>query len=48
MGYLVQENDTLWDIAKRFHTTIETIVATNELPSETVRPGDSLILVKEM
>ena len=48
VGYLVQENDTLWDIAKRFHTTIETIVVTNELPSETVRPGDSLILVKEM
>ncbi|MCD8083955.1 MAG: DUF3794 domain-containing protein [Clostridiales bacterium] len=48
VGYLVQEGDTLWDIARRFHTTIGDIMETNDLASEQVSPGDSLILVKEL
>ena len=48
VGYLVQEGDSLWDIAKRFHTTVENIVTTNNLASDSVRPGDCLILVKEI
>ena len=48
VGYLVQEGDSLWDIAKRFHTTVDNIVTTNNLASDTVRPGDCLILVKEI
>ena len=32
VGYIVQEKDSLWDIAKKFHTTVENIVTTNELP----------------
>lgn len=48
VGYIVQEGDSLWEIAKRFHTTVDNIVATNGLASETIHPGDSLILVKEI
>ena len=48
VGYLVQEGDSLWDIAKRFHTTVENIITTNNLASDAVRPGDCLILVKEI
>lgn len=48
VGYLVQEGDTLWDIAKRFHTTIDNIMMTNSLSSEHVHRGDCLILVKEV
>ncbi len=48
VGYLVQEGDTLWDIAKRFHTTKDNIMTTNELSSEIIHPGDCLILVKEI
>lgn len=48
VGYLVQAGDTLWEVAKRFHTTIESIMAENGLSSETVSPGDTLILVKEV
>lgn len=48
VGYLVQEGDRLWDIAKRFHTTVDNVIATNGLSSEAVRPGDCLILVKEI
>ena len=48
VGYLVQEGDTLWEIAKRFHTTPESIVEGNGLNSDEVRAGDCLILVKEI
>lgn len=48
VGYVVQEGDSLWDVAKRFHTTTENIMVTNGLTSETLHPGDSLILVKEI
>lgn len=48
VGYIVQEGDTLWDIAKRYHTTMDNIKASNGLTSDLVRPGDSLILVKEI
>ena len=47
-GYIVQEGDSLWDIAKKFHTTIDTIIATNGLTDKSVKPGDRLILVKEL
>lgn len=48
VGYIVQEGDSLWDIAKRFHTTLDNIMMTNALTSQTIHPGDSLILVKEI
>ncbi len=48
VGYVVQEGDSLWDVAKRFHTTIDNIVSTNNLSSDTIKPGDTLILVKEI
>lgn len=48
VGYIVQEKDSLWDIAKKFHTTVENIVTTNELPGEQVKTGQRLLLVKEV
>jgi len=48
VGYIAQQDDTLWKIAKKFHTTIDTIMATNGLTESTVKPGDRLILVKEV
>ncbi len=46
--YMVQEDDTLWDIAKRFYTTVDEIIKLNDLPSENVKPMDSLLLVKKV
>lgn len=46
--YLVQDGDTLWDIAKRFYTTVDEICELNELKSEIVKPMDSLLLVKKV
>lgn len=48
VGYLVQDGDKLWDIAKRFHTTVERVMTANDLTSETVHTGDRLIVVKEI
>lgn len=48
VGYIVQPGDTLWNIAKKFHTTIDTIIETNGLTDKSVRTGDRLILVKEL
>lgn len=48
VGYLVQNDDDLWKIAKRFHTTVDNIMMTNDLTSEEVRPGECLILIKEV
>lgn len=46
--YLVQPGDTLWDIAKRFYTTVEEIQKINDLKGETINPMDSLLLVKKV
>lgn len=48
VGYIVQPEDSLWKIAKKFHTTIDTIMAANGLTDKAVKPGDRLILVKEL
>jgi LysM repeat protein len=48
VGYIVQPGDTLWKIAKKFHTTVDTIMTTNGLTESTIKPGDRLILVKEV
>lgn len=46
--YIVGNGDTLWNIAKEYYTTMEEICQLNELPSETVRPGEKLLLVKRV
>lgn len=48
VGYQVQPGDTLWDIAKKFYTTIDTIIGLNGLESEKVKPFDTLILMKKV
>ena len=46
--YIVQPSDTLWDVAKAYRTTTERICELNGLPAEELKPGQKLILVKEM
>lgn len=48
VGYIVKPNDTLWSIAKRYHTTMEAIMDINNLESEFVYPGTHLLIVKEL
>ncbi len=48
VGYVVQSGDTLWDIAKRFYTSVEVIKSVNHLSNETIQPKDTLILLKNV
>ena len=48
VGYIVQPGDTLWNIAKKFHTTVDNIMTANGLAEERIHSGDRLILVKEI
>jgi len=45
-GYIVQDGETLWDIGKAYFQTPQQIVEMNGLPSEEVKKGDCLILMK--
>lgn len=47
-GYLVKPNDSLWEIAKQFFTTVSSIMKINELDTEAVAPGTHLLIVKEV
>lgn len=46
--YIVQKDDVLWDIAKRYNTTMDEIVTSNNLPSRAVAPGDKIIIEKKV
>ena len=46
--YVVKNGDTMWDIAKRFYTTVEEICRLNELENDSVAPGMPLLLVKKV
>lgn len=48
VGYIVQPGDSLWSIARRFHTTVDNIMNTNGLTDSQVQPGQRLILIKEV
>ena len=48
VGYVVQPGDSLWKIARNFHTGVEEIMENNGLSDSTVHPGDKLILVKRI
>ena len=48
VGYIVQPGDSLWKIAKKFHTTVDNIKETNGLTEDEIRPGDKLVLIKEI
>lgn len=48
VGYIVKEGDTLWDIAKHFCISTDSITELNALESERVHAGDKLLLMKEL
>lgn len=48
VGYVVQQGDSLWDIAKKYYTSIEMIQQLNDLETEEIKPRDTLILVKNV
>lgn len=47
IGYVVKEGEELWDIAKGFSTTVETIMEMNRLERDMVQEGEVLLIMKE-
>lgn len=47
--YIVQRQDKLWDIAKRYNTTVENIIVSNSLSSpDNIMPGEKIIIEKHV
>nr|WP_207751245.1 SPOCS domain-containing protein [Anaeromonas frigoriresistens] len=45
--YTVKANDTLWDIAKNYNTTIEELIKINEIMTpENIMPGEKIFIIK--
>ncbi len=44
--YFVQENDTLWSIAKHYMTTVDLIKSANDIEGETLTVGRQLLIPK--
>lgn len=44
--YICKEGDRLWNIAKKFKTTVESVMLTNELESEDLSAGRKLLIIK--
>lgn len=47
IGYIVKSGDSLWSIAKTFHTTIDSIHELNHLERDEIHTGDKLLLLKQ-
>ena len=47
--YVVQPQDTLWKIAKRYRTTVEDILSVNEIENpDLIYPGQKLLIIKQI
>ena len=44
--YMVRPGESLWDIGKRYYVPVSTLMQTNQLSSEEVKPGDRILIVK--
>lgn len=48
IGLRTKKNDTLWDIAKENHTTIDEIRKTNQIPEEPLPEGTAILILKQV
>lgn len=48
VGFIVEQNGSLWDIAKEYNTTVDSIMLLNHIETDEVKAGDKLLLVKEI
>lgn len=48
IGYVVKRGDTLWKIAKKYYTTVDNIMAINNLEDDRIKEGDKLIIMKKV
>lgn len=48
VGYIVKAQDCLWNIAKKYYTTVERIKELNGLEDNSIKIGDKLIIMKKV
>ena len=48
IGYIVKPSDTLWNIAKKYYTTVDTIMSINDMENNAIKEGDKLIIMKKV
>ena len=48
VGFIAEENTSLWDLAKEYCTSPESIMELNGLTSDEIHPGDRLLLAKQV
>ena len=48
VGYMVKQDETLWDVAKKFHTTRQKLIEINELEGEDIKQGDRILITKQI
>ena len=48
VGYIAKSGDTLWNVAKRYHTTREVIMQQNGKKEDSLKAGEKLLIVKEI
>ena len=46
--YMVKQEDTLWDIARQFYTTVDEICAVNGITEKEVKARQPLLLIKQV
>ncbi len=47
VGYIVKDGDELWNLAKTYMTTMDGLKEVNGLESDSLKPGDKLLIFKE-
>lgn len=47
VGYIAKDSDRLWDIAKKYNTTVDSIRQLNHLEQDEIHRGDKLLLLKQ-
>ncbi|BCN28808.1 DUF3794 and LysM peptidoglycan-binding domain-containing protein [Anaeromicropila herbilytica] len=48
VGYIVKPGDSLWNIAKKYYTTVDNIKEVNELEHDTIKTGDKILIIKKV
>jgi hypothetical protein len=48
IGYVVKAEDSLWKIAKRYYTTVDSIMNINNMEDDRIKEGDKLIIMKKV
>lgn len=48
IGYIAGNGEQLWDIAKKYHTTVNRLTDVNRISEEPLKAGQKLLIIKEV